>query len=286
MGCVRAAIGSNRKSRLKAVDYEQWAALPAERELVEPVTREKGKHKTRKVAAGFDIKDFLAFYGLHVDNETDNELGHCIRLTTCPLKGEAHAGHNSTTCNFIFPCKDGGLAYHCQSTGCVEYGIKEALEALEKAKGRYPKPIYEDSKKQPSSVRQSITIQRADTVTRESTHWLIPEFLPLREVTAFSGEMDTRKSTTAIDIAAKGSTGGGVNKGWFNNTAFDVPPFSTVYGGTEDSFPSTVLNRFLAAGGNPKAFGNIPLDVVNTNLECLPTTLQVLFGLILHDGPT
>lgn len=253
-------ISAKIREELREVDYEQWAALPAEREVVEPVTKEKGKTKSRKVAAGFDIKDFLAFYGLKIDNETDNELGHCIRLTTCPLKGEAHAGHNNTTCNFIYPCRDGGLAYHCQSTGCVEYGIKEALAELAKQKGPYSKPIYEA--KQPT-VKQTITIQRADTVTRESTLWLIPEFLPLCEVTAFSGEMDTRKSTTAIDIAAKGSTGGGQNKCWFNNTAFEVRPFSTVYGGTEDSFPSTVLNRFLAAGGNPKAFGNIPLDVVN-----------------------
>jgi hypothetical protein len=87
--------------------------------------------------------------------------------------------------------------------------------------------------------------------------------LPLCEVTAFSGEMDTRKSTTAIDIAAKGSVGGGPNKIWFNNAPFEVQPFSTVYGGTEDSFPSTVLNRFLAAGGDPKAFGNLALDVAN-----------------------
>jgi hypothetical protein len=136
-------ISAKIREELATIDPEQYAALPAEREPVEPLSRDKAKHKTRKVVAGFDIKDFLDFYGLRVDNETDNELGHCIRLATCPLKGEAHVGHNSTTCNFIYPCKDGGIAFHCQSTGCCEYGIKEALEALAKEKGTYPKPIYE-----------------------------------------------------------------------------------------------------------------------------------------------
>lgn len=252
-------VSAKIREELKEVDPEQWAALPVEHEVAETVSREKSKSKSRKVAAGFDIKDFLAFYSLQIDNECENELGHCIRLTTCALKGEAHAGHNSTTCNFIFPCKDGGLAYHCQSTGCVEYGIKEALEALEKEKGSYPKQIYE--KKQPQSVKQSITIQRADTVKRESIQWLIPNCVPLCEVTAFSGEMDTRKSTTAIDIAAKGSVGRGF---WFNNTPVALAqPFSTIYAGTEDSFTSTVLNRFVAAGGDLTAFGKLPLDVVN-----------------------
>ena len=111
-----------------------------------------------------------------------------------------------------------------------------------------------------TTVKQTITIEWADTIKRESTQWLIPEFLPLREVTAFSGEMDTRKSTTVIDIAAKGSTGGGPDKRWFNNTPFEGQPFSTVYAGTEDSF-STVQNRFIAAGGNPKALGRLPLEV-------------------------
>lgn len=111
-----------------------------------------------------------------------------------------------------------------------------------------------------ANVKQTINIEWADTIKREITQWLIPEFLPLCEVTAFSGEMDTRKSTTVIDIAAKGSTGGGVDKCWFNNTPFDGLPFSTIYAGTEDSF-STVQNRFIAAGGNSKALGKLSIEV-------------------------
>lgn len=255
-----AHISAKIREELKTVDYDQWAKLPAEREPVAQ-TKEKAKHKTRKVAKDFDIYDFLKFYGLEIDNETDNDLGHCIRLTSCPIKGEKHVGQNGTSTNFIYPTKDGGLGFHCQSTGCVEYSVAQVIEHLATEKGPYPNPIYVNDKQQPSKVEQVITIEWADTMKRESIKWLIPEFLPLCEATAFSGEMDTRKSTTAIDIAAKGSVGGGESKLWFNNKPFEVEPFSTVFAGTEDSFNSTVINRFVAAGGNLKALGKLQLQV-------------------------
>src|SRR5438552_5423665 len=71
-------ISAKIREELKKIDPEQWEALPAEREVVEAVTREKGKHKTRKVASGFDIKDCLKHYDIPIDNECDNEIGHCI----------------------------------------------------------------------------------------------------------------------------------------------------------------------------------------------------------------
>jgi len=170
-------ISAKIREELATIDPEQWAALPDERKIVEPVTREKAKHKTRKVAGGFDVKDFLAFYRLRIDNETDNELGHCIRLTTCPLKGEAHAGHNSTTCNFIYPSKDGGLAFHCQSTGCCEYGITEVFEALEKTKGPYPKPIYEE-KIVDSAYSVRILTHTLEHVVAKKIDWVIEGRMP------------------------------------------------------------------------------------------------------------
>ena len=182
-------ISAKIREELATVDPEQYAALPVERGPVETVGREKAKHKTRKVAAGFDIKDFLAFYGLRIDNEADNDLGHCIRLTTCPLKGEAHAGHNSTTCNFIYPCKDGGLAYHCQSTGCVEYGIKEVLEALVKDKGPYPKDIYEEKQPTDNGYKIEICSHRASTIKSETWEWVVTGYLPKgAEVHLFAGK--------------------------------------------------------------------------------------------------
>ena len=38
----------------------------------------KGKNQDPHDSKSFDIDDFLKFYGLEIDNETDNDLGHCI----------------------------------------------------------------------------------------------------------------------------------------------------------------------------------------------------------------
>ena len=137
------------------------------------------------------------------------------------------------------------------------------IKKLAEDKGPYPNTIYEEKKQGPPPVKQSITIVRADQVKRETTKWRIPQFLPDEECTAFTGEMDTRKSTTAIDIAAKGSIGTLWQQRSPEGKQIITAPFSTVYAGTEDSFHSTVLNRFIAAGGDVKAFGNIALEVVN-----------------------
>ncbi|HEY6766532.1 MAG TPA: AAA family ATPase [Candidatus Sulfotelmatobacter sp.] len=235
-------ISAKIREELRAVDYEQWAALPVERTIDEPVTREKTKNKTRKVADGFDIKDFLTFYGLHVDNETDNELGHCIRLTTCPLKGEAHVGHNSTTCNFIFPCKDGGLAFHCQSTGCVEYGAKEALEALAKVKGSYPKPVYE-VKPESGLI---YTLQSLNEVEETSLSWLWNECLPDNQLVHFAGASSEGKSPVTLDLIARITTG----KEWPDGTPNSLGPRSVILMAGEDDLADTVKPRLRLAGAD------------------------------------
>jgi P4 family phage/plasmid primase-like protien len=139
-------ISAKCREELKQVDYEQWAMLPVER--VVPGAEEpkrKVSVKTRKMHKDFDIYDFLKFYALKIDNETDNSLGHCIRLATCPIKGTPHVGQNSTSTNFICPTADGGLAFHCQSTGCVEYSVSDVIKKLADEKGTYPKQIYTQS---------------------------------------------------------------------------------------------------------------------------------------------
>src|SRR5580704_5480154 len=179
-------ISAKIREELKTVDPEQWAALPAEREQPAEAEREKPKTKTRKVASGFDIKDFLAFYNLPIDNETDNELGHCIRLSTCPIKGEPHVGQNSTSTNFIFPCKDDGLAFHCQSTGCVDYSASDVIQKLAEDQEPYPKPIYVAEK---DAYKVKIVTHRANTIRSETWEWVVSGYLPKgAEVHLFAGK--------------------------------------------------------------------------------------------------
>jgi len=100
-------------------------------------------------------------------------------------------------------------------------------------------------------------IMWGDETPLEKTEWLVSGFLPIGEPAGFTGEMDTRKSTLALDIAAAGSRG----RTWFNGTNNPHEPFTTLIAATEDSYASTILPRFIAAGGDAKRLGSIPLEI-------------------------
>jgi len=170
-------ISAKIKEELKEVDYEQWAALPVEKEQPEQEQREKSKVKSRKLHKDFVIEDFLKFYGLEVDNVTTNSVGKCYRLTSCPIKGEKHVGQNSTTTNFILST-DGGLGFHCQSTGCVSWSVAEVIKKLAEDKEPYPGKIYVEEKKQPRAYSVRILSHSLKGVTAKPIEWIVEGRLP------------------------------------------------------------------------------------------------------------
>jgi len=127
----------------------------------------------------------------------------------------------------------------------------------------------------PSGVKRSIELMRGDAIEIKNVDWMVPEFIVRNAPNVFSGEMDTRKSTLALDIAATGSC----LHPWFmqtesekeevkvGNKTWRVPitrkPFITLFAGAEDSYETTVMPRFLAAGGNPECIYCLKLDVKN-----------------------
>jgi hypothetical protein len=178
-------ISAKIREELKGVDNEQWAHLPQEREQ-EPEQREKTKQKTRKLHPDFNLEDFLKFYGLEVDNVTNNSVGKCYRLISCPIKGEKHVGQNSTTTNFILSA-DGGLGFHCQSTGCVAWSVADVIKKLAEEKGPYPTPIY--VAKTDGAYKVEIVSHRASTIKSETWEWIVPGYLPKgAEVHLFAGK--------------------------------------------------------------------------------------------------
>jgi hypothetical protein len=106
----------------------------------------------------------------------------------------------------------------------------------------------------PSGVKQTLQLTRGDEIEEKSVEWLVHEFYPKNEVTICTGQMDTLKSTTNIDIAAAGST----FRPWFMGdqhdeygVQMDRHPFITLYAASEDDPARTILPRYKAAGGNP-----------------------------------
>jgi hypothetical protein len=200
-------ISAKIREELKGVDYDQWAKLPAER-MQEAEQKEKAKSKTRKLHKDFDLEDFLKFYGLEVDNVTTNDIGKCYRLTTCPIKGEKHVGQNSTTTNFILSA-DGGLGFHCQSTGCADYQVSQVIEQLAQEKEPYPHPIYVESSRprqrdeQPADYRRAVVLDDSDQISPEHTVWMWPGYLPLNTLVHFAGKSAKGKSPVTLDIISR-----------------------------------------------------------------------------------
>lgn len=240
-------ISAKIREELKQIDYDQWAALPAERVVAEENTREKSKTKTRKVVKGFDLHDFLSFYSIPIDNECDNNLGHCIRVATCPIKGEPHVGHNATTTNFIYPTADGGIAFHCQSTGCVEYSVAEVINKLAEDKGPYPNPIYVKEKQQQQvETQRSSKIICAQDIEEKPRVWLWPGYLEANKLIHFGGASAAGKSPVTIDLIARVTSGGQ----WPDGVPNEAGPRSAILLASEDDWHDTIRPRLRLAGAD------------------------------------
>jgi AAA domain len=114
--------------------------------------------------------------------------------------------------------------------------------------------FFKDTNTTPSGVKQTLQLTRGDEIEEKYVEWLVPDFYPKNEVTICTGQMDTLKTTTNIDIAAAGST----FRPWFMGDQLneygdqiDRHPFITLYAASEDDPARTILPRYKAAGGNP-----------------------------------
>ena len=239
-------ISAKIREELKEIDPEQFATLPVEREVQEVVSREKSKTKTRKVVKDFDIKDYLSFYNIPIDNECDNEIGHCIRVTTCPIKGEPHANHNSTTCNFIYPCKDGGMGFHCNSTGCVEYSAGDAIKKLAREKGAYPNPIYEKKQHTETTSVRGHRLVPAEGRKLEHKIWLWPRYLFGNHLVHLAGESGQGKSPLTRDIIARLTSG----RDWPDGTKNTTDKRGVVLLSGEDDWSTDTLPHLKYAGAD------------------------------------
>lgn len=241
-------ISAKIREELRVIDYEQWVALPKEREVAEVKTHESSKTKSRKLNKSFNMEDFLAFYGLQIDNVADkSDIGKCYRVTTCPIKGEAHVGHNSTTTNFILSV-DGGLGFHCQSTGCVEYSVSDVIKKLAEDKGPYPHAIYDapaskQQVKEEKSVRSSRR-QTAASINKEHLVWLWPGYLQANQLVHLAGASGEGKSPITRDIVARLSSG----KPWPDGSVNEADRRGVLMLASEDDW-STVIRPSLELAG-------------------------------------
>jgi len=242
-------ISAKIREELKAIDPEQWAALPAERQQAEPVEREKQKSKTLKLHKDFDLEDFLKFYGLGVDNVSTNNLGKCYRVNTCPIKGEPHVGQNSTTTNFILS-SDGGLGFHCQSTGCVEYSVAQVIKKLAEDKEPYPHPIYEARAVGVDKTREQAVRghRRNQALGRKLEHklWLWPGYLFGNQLVHLAGASAEGKSPLTRDLIARFTSG----RDWPDGSPNISERRGVLLLSSEDDWSTDILPHLTFAGAD------------------------------------
>jgi hypothetical protein len=253
-------ISAKIREELKAIDPEQWEKLPAEREVIE-VSREKTKVKSRKLHKDFNLEDFLKHYDLPVDNVTKNNLGTCYRLTTCPIKGEPHVGQNSTTTNFILSA-DGGLGFHCQSTGCVDYDVAQVIAKLTQSKP-YPNAIWVKAEVKAAVVYTYSTPSLSERIMRP-TEWLWKGFLPKKQLVHFGGQSTEGKSPVTLDLIARLTSG----KEWPDGQPNTLGPRSVILMAGEDDVESEIMPRLKLAGADLSKVHEFKVTRHKDNSEC------------------
>jgi len=248
LGSTVAHVNARLREEIATIDPEQAAKLHPLKEMPQAdAPGEKQKRKTRVVKKDFNIKDYLAFNKLKVINETDNELGHCLRLSSCPIKGEPHAGHNNTTTNFIYPAKDGGLAFHCFSNGCEESPVHDVIKLLADLNGVYEPGIYEEKpSKNNSDPFLSYSLFSFSELDEACLTYLWPKFLPDNKLVHFYGASSEGKSPVTIDLIARVSSG----REWPYGTPNTHGPRSVILLASEDDLQDTVLPRLRLAGAD------------------------------------
>jgi hypothetical protein len=239
---------------LQELDPEQFAAQyegkpdPFTIELKR--AQEKIKTKTRVVKKDFDLLAFYDYYTFKVLSTEDNDIGHCVRIDWCPIKGEPHAHHGPTSTNFIYPCKDGGLAFECHSTDCEARGdVSMALAKLEEKYGPYPPGIYEEKpKNNQAAPTYTYALYSFDEVEEECLTWLWPGCLPDNKLVNFMGAQAEGKSPVTIDLIARITT----SADWPDGKPNTLGPRSVILLAGEDDLHDTIKPRLRVAGADLK----------------------------------
>jgi putative DNA primase/helicase len=99
-------------------------------------------------------------------------------------------------------------------------------------------------------------VERFSEIVREEIEWIFESYAAKGKITGLSGEPGEAKSLTALDWAARYTTG----RGWPNGAPALLPPGKVLVFATEDDAADTILPRFLSAGGDATKLLRLRLD--------------------------
>lgn len=110
--------------------------------------------------------------------------------------------------------------------------------------------------------------------------WLWRGYIPLRKVTILDGDPGLGKSTILLDLACRGSIGGGAPTGEPLGDAF-----TTIYVTAEDDAEDTILPRVVRAGGDSSRFHLLRELVLPDQIERLEATANSLRARLIVIDP-
>jgi hypothetical protein len=244
LGATARHVSLKCREELELVDRSQWICLPDEPERTpemddseRAITKQALRHKD------FDLKDFLNFYGFKVVSKAHDEAGEWFRVDWCPIKGAAHATHNCTSTNFLV-AKDGGLGFHCQSSGCKDFGIHQVIKLLGESRGTYEHtPIFVDKTK-PLLYQGSLVDVNPDSM--EVPTWMWPGYLQANQLTHHAGDSGEGKSPVLRDIIARVSSG----SNWPDGSPNTYAKHGVIVLASEDDWNTTIIPHLKLAGAD------------------------------------
>lgn len=107
----------------------------------------------------------------------------------------------------------------------------------------------------------------ASDVQPEAVQWLWKAYIPRGKVTMFDGDPGVGKSTTALDIVARTTTGGTMP----DDSGPEVPAAGAVIVSLEDGIADTIVPRFIAAGADLEKIRIIDLIRGDDGTDRTPT---------------
>lgn len=192
-----------------------------------------------------NIEAWLKAHGLEVSKVKPWQGGALYELAACPWNAEHQRSAR------VIQFASGALSAACFHNSCSAYGWRDLRETLEPPSGAVRGADFErngeagrEVRGKPEPGQSGAVITRLSDVVPESVSWVWRGYLPVGRITILEGDPGLGKSTLALDLAARVSTGAPMPDG----TPTELG--GVVIMSLEDGLADTIVPRLKAAGAD------------------------------------
>lgn len=159
-------------------------------------------------------------------------------------------------------------AVRAQNEACCQPPLteKELEQEVFPAIGRYEKgtaPYAADIQRRQAERKQTVApkILTLSTAEEHPAEWLIPEYIPLNQITCLVGDGGSGKTSIWCDIAASISAGKpSILRAGIPFVENSGPPGRVLFLSSEDSVESVLIGKLRRSGANMENISYVPLE--------------------------